>query len=30
VVNHHWSTGDNAQIEHQLRRFAEEVMPAFR
>jgi probable F420-dependent oxidoreductase len=30
VVNHHWSTGDNAQIERQLRRFAEEVMPAFR
>lgn len=30
VVNHHWSTGDNARIEHQLRRFAEEVMPAFR
>jgi alkanesulfonate monooxygenase SsuD/methylene tetrahydromethanopterin reductase-like flavin-dependent oxidoreductase (luciferase family) len=29
VVNHHWSTGDNARIEHQLRRFAEEVMPAF-
>lgn len=30
VVNHHWSTGDNAQIEHQLRRFAEDVLPAFR
>ena len=30
VVNHHWSTGDNARIEHQLRRFADEVLPAFR
>ena len=30
VVNHHWSTGDNARIEHQLRRFGEEVLPAFR
>lgn len=30
VVNHHWSTGDNARIEHQLRRFAHEVLPAFR
>ncbi|WP_166875137.1 LLM class flavin-dependent oxidoreductase [Salinibacterium sp. ZJ450] len=29
VVNHHWSTGDNARIEHQLRRFANEVLPAF-
>lgn len=29
VVNHHWSTGDNARIEHQLRRFADEVLPAF-
>lgn len=30
VVNHHWSTGDNAQIDRQLRRFAHEVLPAFR
>jgi probable F420-dependent oxidoreductase len=30
VVNHHWSTGDNARIEHQLRRFADEVLPAFK
>ncbi|MGO4689738.1 LLM class flavin-dependent oxidoreductase [Glaciibacter sp. 2TAF33] len=29
VVNHHWSTGDNPRIEHQLRRFADEVLPAF-
>lgn len=30
VVNHHWATGDSARIEHQVRRFAEEVLPAFR
>ncbi|MDR5699098.1 LLM class flavin-dependent oxidoreductase [Agromyces aerolatus] len=29
VVNHHWSTGDDATIERQLRRFAHEVRPAF-
>lgn len=29
VVNHHWATGNDAQIERQLHRFAEDVMPAF-
>lgn len=29
VVNHHWSTGDDATIERQLRRFAHDVLPAF-